>query len=62
VSTRNIVWLVAIVVVGVSAGFAFGYRWGLGAALVVVVASEIVERLARAKRRRDKAATEVEPN
>ncbi len=62
VSKRNIAWLVAIAIVGVGAGFAFGLSWGLIAAGATVVVSEIVERVARAKRKREQAARHVEPN
>ena len=46
-SKRNIVWLVAIVVVGVAVAFAAGWLWGLLAAVVVLVVSEVVERTRR---------------
>ncbi|MCB0966453.1 MAG: hypothetical protein KDB37_06420 [Ilumatobacter sp.] len=49
-SKRNIVWLVAIVVVGVAVAFAAGWLWGLLAAVVVLVVSEVVERTRRRRR------------
>ena len=50
-SQRNIAWLIAIVVVGVVVGITVGIGWGLGAAAVVLVLSELVERAGRRRRR-----------
>ena len=46
---RNLVWLVVIVVVGVVVWLAAGWVWGVVAAAVVLVTSEVFER---ARRRR----------
>lgn len=48
------VWLVAVVVVGVVVGVLVGWLWGLVAALITLVASEIVERNRRARLRRER--------
>ncbi|MAT04098.1 MAG: hypothetical protein CL424_03525 [Acidimicrobiaceae bacterium] len=56
-SKRNIVWLVAIVVVGVFVGIVAGWLWGLLAAAIVLVVSEVVERSARRRRRADRGET-----
>ena len=48
------VWLVAIVGVGVVIGVVAGWLWGLLAAVVTLVASEIVERTRRARLRRER--------
>lgn len=45
----QIVWLVAIVVVGVIVGVLAGVWWGIGAAAVVLVISEVVERVQRSR-------------
>jgi uncharacterized protein involved in cysteine biosynthesis len=46
------IWLVAVIVVGVIAWLAIGIVAGLVAAALVLAASEFVERRARAQRRR----------
>lgn len=51
VSTRNVVWLVIIVVVGIVVGIAAGPWWGVLAAAGVLVVSEVVERGRRRARR-----------
>ena len=56
-SKRNVVWLVIIVAVGVAVWVTAGVLWGLLAAGVVLAGSEVVERIARARRRR----TRTEP-
>lgn len=48
---RNIVWLVAIVVVGVVGWIALTWWLGLAAAGVTLVVSEVVERAVRKRRR-----------
>jgi hypothetical protein len=45
----QIVWLAAIVVVGVVLGVLAGPWWGLGAAAIVLVANEVIERIQRAR-------------
>jgi uncharacterized protein involved in cysteine biosynthesis len=49
--TRNLVWLAVIVAVGVLGWLAFGLVVGLIAAATTLVVSEVVERVARARRR-----------
>lgn len=60
-SKRNLVWLVAIVVVGAVAWITAGPLWGLVAAVATLLVSEVVERVVRARRRavRGLAATSV---
>lgn len=48
---RNVVWLVAIVAVGVVVTLSFGIVWGLVAAGLTLAASEFVERSLRRRRR-----------
>ncbi len=50
-SKRNLVWLAAIVVIGVVVWLVAGWLWGILAAIVVLVVSEVVERRRRAARR-----------
>jgi MFS superfamily sulfate permease-like transporter len=57
-SKRNIAWLVAVVVVGVVGSIALGIGWGLLAAAVVLVVSELVERSARRRRRAARGETD----
>lgn len=45
----QIVWLVAIVVVGLVVGFIVGPWWGVGAAAIVLLISEVIERVQRAR-------------
>ncbi len=47
---NQMVWLAAIIVVGVVVGIAFGVLWGLGAAAMTLAASEATERIARSRR------------
>jgi hypothetical protein len=47
---NQLVWLAAIIVVGVVVGIAFGALWGLGAAAITLAASEATERVARSRR------------
>jgi TctA family transporter len=47
---NQLVWLAAIIVVGVVVGIAFGVLWGLGAAAITLAASEVTERVARSRR------------
>lgn len=49
-STRNLVWLAAVVTAGVVVGIAAGWVWGLVAGAVVLGVSEVVQRTARRKR------------
>ncbi|HUF96967.1 MAG TPA: hypothetical protein VMM60_02485 [Ilumatobacter sp.] len=50
-SKRNAIWLGAILAVGVTLWAAFGPMWGIIGAVVVLAASEIVERTRRKNRR-----------
>jgi hypothetical protein len=43
------VWLALIVAVGVIVGILAGPWWGVGAAAIVLVISEVVERVNRAR-------------
>lgn len=45
----QIIWLVAIVAVGVILGVLAGPWWGVGAAVIVLVISEVFERVQRAR-------------
>lgn len=56
-SRRNIIWLVAVVAVGVVVGVIAGVLWGILAAVAVLVVSETIERT---RRRRLRAARGVE--
>lgn len=49
-STRNLVWMLIVIVVGLAAFLSAGWKIGLVAAVAALVISEIVERSARAKR------------
>jgi len=52
VSKRNMIWLAVVVAAGVIAWLAVGIVAGLVVAAVMLAVSEIVERRARAQRRR----------
>lgn len=56
-SKRNLIWLVAVVAVGVVVGVVAGWLWGVLAAIAALVVSEAVERT---RRRRVRAASGVE--
>ncbi|MEJ7799507.1 MAG: hypothetical protein WKF60_03255 [Ilumatobacter sp.] len=60
-SKRNLIWLVAIIVVGVIVWIAAGFLWALLAAAVTLVASEAVERTARKRRVAAKGAAPIRP-
>lgn len=45
----QIIWLVAIVAVGVTVGIIAGAWWGVGAAVVTLAISEVIERVQRAR-------------
>ena len=45
----QIIWLVAIVAVGVTVGIVAGAWWGVGAAMVMLAISEVIERVQRAR-------------
>ncbi len=55
-SKRNMIWLVAVIAVGAIVWFTLGIVAGLVAAAVMLVISEVVERRARAQRRRASVA------
>lgn len=55
-SKRNMTWLAVIIGVGVAVWLATSIVWGLIAAGVVLVVSEVVERTARIRRRGAKSA------
>ncbi len=46
----QMVWLAAIVIVGVVVGIVAGPGWGAAAAVVVLAVSEVIERVQRARR------------
>jgi hypothetical protein len=46
----QIIWLIAIIAVGVIVGIVAGLWWGLGAAAIVLAISEVNERTQRARR------------
>ena len=50
-SKRNMTWLAAVVVIGVLGWLVFGIIVGIVAAALTLVASEVIERRARAQRR-----------
>ena len=52
VTRRNVVWLVAVLAAGVVVGVLAGWLWGVAAAIVTLVVSEVVERTRRARIRR----------
>lgn len=47
--TSQLIWLVAIVAVGVIVGVTAGPWWGAGAAVVLLAISEVIERVRRAR-------------
>lgn len=57
-STRNIAWLVAVVAVGVGVWIAAGPLWGIVAAVVVLITSELFERKRRRRLRAARGVTE----
>jgi len=56
-SKRNLFWLVATITAGVVVGVIAGWLWGIVAAVVVLTASEVIERV---RRRKLRAASGVE--
>lgn len=52
VSKRNMMWLAAVILVGVLVWLAVSIVAGLIAAVIMLAISEVVERKARAERRR----------
>ena len=46
----QIVWLVAILVAGITVGIVAGLWWGIAAAVIVLLVSEVVERIQRSRR------------
>ena len=45
----QLIWLAAVIVVGVVVGVLFGAWWGVGAALLVLALNEVLERIQRAR-------------
>jgi MFS superfamily sulfate permease-like transporter len=45
----QIVWLVAIVAIGVIAGVVAGVWWGIGAAVILLAINEAIERVQRSR-------------
>ena len=58
---NQLVWLVAIIVVGVIVGIALGLWWGLAAAAVTLATSEATERISRS-RRSSSCSLDIEQN
>ncbi len=56
VSKRNMIWLAAVVAVGVVVAVIAGVVWGLIAAAIVLVAGEVVERSRRRRLRSARGA------
>jgi hypothetical protein len=50
VSQRNLVWLVAVIAIGLIGWLTFDWKLGVAAAVIVLAISETVERAARKKR------------
>lgn len=51
VSRRNLVWFAIIVIAAAVGWFVGGWQVAVGAAVLALIVSEVVERLARRKRR-----------
>ena len=45
----QIIWLIVIVAVGVIVGVLAGAWWGVGAAVIMLAISEVIERVQRAR-------------
>jgi MFS superfamily sulfate permease-like transporter len=45
----QIIWLVAIVAIGVTVGILAGVWWGVGAAVITLAISEVIERVQRSR-------------
>ncbi len=45
----QIIWLTAIVAVGVIVGVLAGVWWGVGAAVIMLAISEVIERVQRSR-------------
>jgi MFS superfamily sulfate permease-like transporter len=45
----QIIWLVAIVAVGVTVGVLAGVWWGVGAAAILLAINEVIERVQRSR-------------
>jgi uncharacterized ion transporter superfamily protein YfcC len=45
----QIIWLLAVIAVGVIVGIIAGAWWGVGAAAIVLAVSEVVERVQRSR-------------
>jgi hypothetical protein len=45
----QIIWLVVIVAVGVAVGILAGAWWGVGAAVILLAISEVIERVQRSR-------------
>lgn len=49
VRRSQIIWLMAIVAVGVTVGVVAGAWWGVGAAVIMLAISEVIERVQRSR-------------
>ena len=56
-SKRNVVWLVVVIGVGVLVWITAGLLWGVLAAAVTLIGSELIERARRKKRRAARGET-----
>jgi hypothetical protein len=45
----QIIWLIVIVAVGVTVGILAGPWWGVGAAVIMLAISEVIERVQRSR-------------
>ncbi len=60
-SKRNMIWLAVVVVIGGVVWLIAGFLWGLLAAVVTLVVSEVIERTARQRRLNAKGAAPATP-
>ena len=58
-SKRNLAWLAVVIVAGVAVWIMVGILWGLLAAGVTLVASELIERTRRRRRRAARGETDA---
>ena len=58
-SKRNIIWMVAILAVGIGVWIATGPLWGILAAVGVLIASEAIERQRRKRLRAARGVTDA---
>lgn len=61
VNRRNLVWLALIAIAAIVGWLAGGWQIALGLAVLVLIVSEVVERLARRQRQHTEATTADAP-